>query len=172
MCIKLHYIIFDASTLILTAKVEILRKIASKIDIKIPPEIKEESTRKDTPDAKLIEKLIDEGMIKVKKIGETGEIQELKKEFSIGDEAYAIRLAEEEDKPLATDDKQAIKLCKILGLEFITAIDFLIRMSERGDISKAVSLEKLKSLKKYGRYSQEITDFAKMQIGGKENENH
>ena len=61
-------IIFDSSTLILLAKVELLREIAKQLEVVIPREVERESTVKNTFDAKLIKKPIENGKIKVAKV--------------------------------------------------------------------------------------------------------
>ncbi|KXB03731.1 hypothetical protein AKJ48_03670 [candidate division MSBL1 archaeon SCGC-AAA261O19] len=167
-----NMIVFDASTLILLAKIQLLRTIASETKISIPPIIKEEVTRKETTDAKLIEQLIEEGRIKVIDIRAMEEVKKLKEDFSIEEEAHAILLARERESTLATDDGQAIKVCKIFGLKFTTAIDFLIRAHERGHLSKTIALEKLRKLEEYGYYRSLIIEFARNKIGGGANEDN
>ncbi|KXB02116.1 hypothetical protein AKJ45_03705 [candidate division MSBL1 archaeon SCGC-AAA261F19] len=71
----------------------------------------------------------------------------LKEGFSLEEEAFAIVLARENDCRLATDDGQAIKVCKVFGLEFTTTIDFLIRAYQRNRLPRPIALEKLKSWK-------------------------
>jgi len=61
-------IIFDSSTLILLAKVELLKEIVRQLEMVIPREVERESTVKDTFDAKLIKKLIEDGKIRVAKV--------------------------------------------------------------------------------------------------------
>ena len=46
--------IFDSSTLILLAKIDILRSVAEEVKIRIPKRVKDECTVKDTFDAKII----------------------------------------------------------------------------------------------------------------------
>lgn len=43
----------------------------------------------------------------------------------------------------ATDDKAAIKVCKVFGAKFTIAIDFLIRVYEREELGKEMAKEKL-----------------------------
>ena len=59
--------IFDSSTLILLAKIDLLRESAEDISIIIPQKVKEECLLKDSLDALLIRTLIAEGKIKVEK---------------------------------------------------------------------------------------------------------
>lgn len=165
-------IIFDASTLILLAKVGLLRDLTSRVEIGIPPQIKGECIRGATTDARLIEQLVEQDNISILKVDEegTGEAKRLKEEFSIGEEAYALQLAREEGYLFATDDKAAIKACKVFGVEFTTAIDFLIRVYEREELGKEMAREKLAQLEKYGRYSSSIIEYAKGKLGGEADE--
>lgn len=165
-------IIFDASTLILLAKVGLLRDLTSRVEIGIPPQIKVECIRGVTTDARLIEQLTEQDNIRILKVDEeeTGEAERLKEEFSIGEEAYALQLAKEEGFLFATDDKAAIKACKVFGVEFTTTIDFLIRVYEREELGKEMAREKLAQLEKYGRYSSSIIEYAKGKLGGEADE--
>ncbi|MBS3788884.1 hypothetical protein KGY77_09730 [Candidatus Bipolaricaulota bacterium] len=165
-------IIFDASTLILLAKVGLLRDLTSRVEIGIPPQIKGECIRGVTTDARLIEQLVEQDNIRILKVDEeeTGEAERLKEEFSIGEEAYALQLAKEEGFLFATDDKAAIKACKVFGVKFTTAIDFLIRVYEREELGKEMAREKLAQLEKYGRYSSSIIEYAKGKLGGESDE--
>ena len=62
---------------------------------------------------------------------------------------------------MATDDGPAIKVAKILGVSFATAIDFLVRAYEKGMLTKEVALIKLEKLRKYGRYNFQIIQDAR-----------
>ncbi|MBS3789051.1 hypothetical protein KGY79_12760, partial [Candidatus Bipolaricaulota bacterium] len=126
-------IVFDASTLILLAKIGLLRDLTDRVKVGMPPRIKEECTRGESTDARLIDQLIEEGRIRILEVTEeeATEAERLKEEFSIGEEVYALVLARKEDYLFATDDKAAINACKVFGVEFTTAIDFLIRACER-----------------------------------------
>lgn len=165
-------IVFDASTIILLAKIQLLRIIASETKVTIPLIIKEEVTRKKTMDAKLIEQLIEEGKIKVICIEAVEEAKRLKEDFTIEEEAHAIVLAREKNSILATDDRQAINVCKVFGLRFTTAIDLLIRAYERGQLDRAIALEKLGKLEEYGYYESSIIEFARNKIGGESDEDN
>jgi hypothetical protein len=61
--------IFDSSTLILLAKIDLLKERAEDISIVMPPKVKEECLSKDSLDALLIRTLIAEGKIKVRRRG-------------------------------------------------------------------------------------------------------
>lgn len=160
-------IIFDSFTLILLAKVELLKEIVRQLEVIIPGEVEEESTVKDTFDAKLIRKLIKDGKIRVAKVRAKGGKKKLKDDFNLGEgEASALLFAKDKGSPLATDDGPTIKACKILDVKFITAIHFLIRIYKKGFLSKDMALAKLEKLEKYGRYSSRIIDDAYRRIKG------
>ncbi|MBI3754550.1 MAG: hypothetical protein HY265_00070 [Deltaproteobacteria bacterium] len=65
---------------------------------------------------------------------------------------------------LATDDRNAIRACKILKLEFITAIAVLIRAFEKNLIDRDEVVVKLQKLKSVGRYSRTIIEDAVKRI--------
>jgi len=67
---------------------------------------------------------------------------------------------------VATDDRNAIRACKLLKLEFVTAVSFLIRAVEKGVLSKDEGIVKLKRLHSIGRYSKQILEDAAQQIQG------
>jgi hypothetical protein len=75
--------IFDSSTLILLAKIDLLRESAADISIVIPPKVKEECLLKDSLDALLIRTLIAEGKIKVEKAGNPEAVRKLQADFRI-----------------------------------------------------------------------------------------
>jgi predicted nucleic acid-binding protein len=162
-------IVFDSSTLILLAKVEILNIISENIQIIIPEMVRSECTGKDLFDAKLISSLIKNGRIKVVSLAKRETVEKLCKDFKIHiGEAEALALALKRKLPLAVDDLPTIKACKILNQRFVTAINFLITMTVRGKISKDISMVKLEKLSSYGRYSKRILEDATKRLKGGE----
>jgi predicted nucleic acid-binding protein len=89
-------------------------------------------------------------------------------DFNIDEgEAEMLTLAIEEKASLvATDDKNAIKACKILKLDFTTAIAILIRACEKGLIRVDEALKKLHKLQSFARYEKTIIETATNQIEG------
>ena len=85
-------IIFDSSTLILLAEVELLKEIVEQLEVVIPREIERESTVKNTFDAKLIKKLIEDGKIGVVKV------KEGKGKKKLTDECYEFKIREKGDE--------------------------------------------------------------------------
>lgn len=162
-------IAFDSSTMILLAKISLLRGIAAKARCIITDAVKGECTRKDTDDAKIIIKLIEEGLIKVVYM-KPAEFSRMAKDFNIRDgEASSLALSLNKKYILATDDKPAIKACTILGIDFTTAIHFVVRAHARRIITKDLALEKITGLGKYGRYSPRIIEDAIKRIRGDKN---
>lgn len=160
-------IVFDSSTLILLAKVELLDTFLRdyKEKIIIPKAVEEESTIKETFDGLLIKKRIEEKRIEVRNIDKR-KGEDIKKDFKLGKgEAEAIILAEQENSLLATDDRNAILVCKIRNIQFTTAIDFIIRASEKKIIEKKEAKRKIDQLEKLGRYKKEIINDAREKIG-------
>lgn len=163
-------IIFDASTLILLAKIELLKEISKEVEIIIAVEVKNEATRKkDLFDVQIIRELIEQDIIRIEEVKDRKSIEKLKKDFNIAEgEAASLVLAKGKGFILATDDGPAIKAAKILGVHFTTAIDFLIRAYEREILTKKIAMSKLDRLSKYGRYTSRIIEDAIERLGVKE----
>jgi len=158
-------IVFDSSTLILLAKIELLGKIAQQTQILITEEVKKESTRKGSLDARLITSLIENGQIRIEKVNYGKDKEKLQKDFNIGEgEASVLLLARKRHCTLATDDGLTIKVCKILNVRFITAIHFLVKAYQSGLLSEEIALSKLEKLRKFGRYSSPIIENAVKRI--------
>jgi predicted nucleic acid-binding protein len=159
--------IFDSSTPILLAKIDLLRESAEDISIIIPPKVKEECLLKDSLDALLIRTLIAEGKIKVEKAGNQEAVRKLRADFRIeAGEAQALWLGKRLGCPLAVDDGPAIKACKVMGIQFVTAIHFLIHLKARGKLGLPMALAKLDGLAAYGRYSRKIIEDAAQRLKG------
>lgn len=164
-------IIFDASTLILLAKIEILKSIAQSHKIFISQAVEIEATCKsELLDAKVIIELIKSkhiGIIKTKK--QDLLLRKLQRDFVIAEgEASVLLLARQKQAILATDDGQTIKACKVLGVKFVTAVHFLLDAYRRGKVNKELTLVKLERLKKLGRYNDRIIYDATNKIEGGE----
>jgi len=159
--------VFDSSTLILLAKIDLLRESAEDISIVIPPKVKEECLFKESLDALLIKTLIAEGKIKVEKAGNQEAVRKLRADFRIeAGEAQALWLGKRLGVPLAVDDGPTIKACKVLGVQFVTAIHFLINLRARGKLELPLALAKLDALAAYGRYSRKIIEDATQRLKG------
>jgi predicted nucleic acid-binding protein len=154
-------IVFDASTLILLAKIDILQLVLNQYSGIIPEIVKEEVIYKNEMDTELIIQQIKDGNLAVEKNPSKDKMKHILKDFPLGrSEVAALIIAKEKDIVLVTDDGLAIKVCKIFGVKFATAIHFLIGEG----LDKSLTMAKLKLLKKYGRYSADIIKDAEERI--------
>jgi predicted nucleic acid-binding protein len=162
-------IVFDASTLILIAKVELLDAFlaGSKLEAAIPEEVERECCgAKKTLDALLIRKALDESRIRIIEVKNKKLVAKLQADFSLGKgEAEAIALAfGEEARVLGIDDKNGINACKLLGLGFTTAAGILVRSWEKGLLDRGSALAKLAALAEHGRYKDSIIEDARLKV--------
>lgn len=162
-------IVFDASTLILLAKAELLDPFLAgvKLAVAIPGEVEKESCgSKKALDAVIIQKAVDESRIEVITVKNRRLVAKLQADFSLGQgEAEAIALAlSEKVQLLAIDDKNGINACKLLGIAFTTAVGILIRSREKGLLEGPDALAKLELLAKYGRYKNSIIEDARRKL--------
>jgi predicted nucleic acid-binding protein len=161
-------IVFDASTLILITKAELLDLFLAHIGMRvaIPGEVHKECCEaRKTLDALLIQRAVDESGIKVVAV-KNRVVARLQADFSLGKgEAEAIALAlNEKAQLLGIDDKSGIGACKVLGVAFTTAMGILIRSREKGLLEEGEALEKLALLAKHGRYKESILEDARWRL--------
>jgi predicted nucleic acid-binding protein len=162
-------LIFDASTLILAARIEILEPFLAGIstEVSIPRAVEKECCgAKKTLDALMIQKAVEESKITVVSVKNRGLVTKLQSDFSLGKgEAEAIATAFAEKAPLvAIDDKNGINACKLLGITFVTAAGILIRSCDKGLISHVEALRKLELLGRYGRYKSSILEDVRVRL--------
>lgn len=162
-------LILDSSTLILTAKIELLDLFLDNagMEVAIPRAVEEECCiGKKTLDALMIQKAVDDSRITVKSVRNRKLVAKLEEDFSLDrGESEAIALALQEKALLVgVDDKQGINACKLAGIPFTTAIGILVRSHERGLIDHADALTRLAALSRYGRYRRSILDDAKRRL--------
>lgn len=165
-------IVFDASTLILLAKAEILETFLEEAgqQIAIPAAVENECCgTAGSLDALLIQKAIAGKRIKVVAVKNRKPIESVLRDFHLGKgEAEALALAiTEKAALLAIDDKQGINACKLFGIPFITAIGILVRMHQKGFIQRDEALSMLGALERYGRYKTEIVKDARAVLEGR-----
>ena len=160
-------IVFDASTLILLAKVELLREITKDINVIIPEKVKRECLSKKGLDAVLISTLIKEKKIEVKRTKDTRAVKKIQHDFRIdAGEAEALWLAIRLQCPIAVDDGPTIKACKVMGQRFTTAIHFLLNLAALNRLEAPIAIEKLERLSICGRYSKKIIEDAAKRLKG------
>jgi len=176
-----NMLLFDASTLILLAKIEMLDIFLADVDRKvaIPKKVKEEVLAGSSPDGPMVAKLVQDRQIDVLKTKDRKLVRRLMEDFNIDEgEAKMLTLAIQEKALLvATDDKNAIKACKIMKLDFTTAIAILVRACEKGLIRADEAFFKLQKLQSFARYNKTIIETARNQIKGavkygKKNDKH
>jgi uncharacterized protein len=161
--------VFDSSTLILIAKVELLDLFLSEIrmEVAIPQAVEEECCGgKKTLDALLIQKAVEGSQITVKSVKNRKLVLKLESDFSMGrGEAEAISLALQEQAALVgIDDKRGINACKLTGVTFTTAAAILLRSRQKGLIDKNGALTRLSSLARHGRYKSSIVEDIKRKL--------
>jgi len=161
---------FDASTLILLAKSDLLKETLLGSKIIITDIVQKECTKGETFDAKFIDALISANEIKIEKGLIMKEVERIMKDFNINaGEASALWVAKTREITLATDDGPTIKACKILNVPFLTAIHFLIHIFESGIIKDwKIALVKMEKLATFGRYHHRIIENAIRRIKGEE----
>jgi predicted nucleic acid-binding protein len=163
-------ILFDASTLILLAKIDMLDIFIADFakKVAISDKVRDEVLEGLSPDAPLIARLIEERGIDVLKAKDKKLVRKLMEDFNIDEgEAETLILAIEKKASLvATDDKNAIKACKMMKLDFATAIAILVRACERNLIQADEALAKLQNLQSFARYKKIIIETARNQIEG------
>lgn len=158
-----HMVIFDSSTLILVAKIDLLDPFLANLSMRtaIPTAVYRECCQaKKTLDALMIQKVVDESRIEVTATRDRSGVTKLREDFSLGaGEAEVIILARQcEARLVGIDDKNGINACKLLRLPFTTAAGILLACRERNLIEKSEAEEKLELLAKWGRYKSSIVD--------------
>ena len=163
-------IVFDSSTLILLAKIDILELFILNFHgrVLIPEKVRLEVSAGGGEERLLMVKLIEDNIIKVAKVKNSRQIKKLMEDFNIdAGEAESLILAIQGGVNItATDDRNAIRACKLLNIDFVTAIAILIRAVEKALISKDEAIIKLQKLQSVGRYNKEIINDAVKQIKG------
>lgn len=159
-------VIFDASTLILLAKTDLLPLLAEKTRLLIPEAVQREALAKpELYDARVIAGLLHAGKIQVPKDPSAQQRKQLRADFALErGEASALLLAREKRLPLGTDDGPSIKAAKLLGVPFLTAMHVLVELCEKGRLDKQTALAKLERLQQVGRYSVPILEDAHKRI--------
>lgn len=165
-------IVLDSSTLILLARAELLEKFIESCGQKvaIPKQVEKEScAAKKSLDALLIQKAISEGSLSVMTVRNRKVYEKVRDDFALGKgEAEAIALAfAKKAKLVAIDDKSGINACKLLEIPFTTAVSVLVRMCEKGVVSKEEATAKLEALARFGRYDRGILQDARSKLEGR-----
>ena len=154
-------VVFDASTLILLAKIELLPLVAERVAAVVTPQVEIEATRQESRwDAKAVRVLIERRRISVRK-ADPMLTRRLAEDFRLEmGEASTLALAKTQGGMVATDDGVAIKACKLVGVPFVTALHVLLQAAERRVVDRSMALVKLEQLQKAGRYHPRILEEA------------
>ena len=163
---NLQPVVFDASTLILLAKVDLLQIMARKVEVHIPRVVENEALAKpDLYDAQLIARMIKEGAIRVSDAVASVGVKTIQKQFRLAEgEAAALWMAKDNRCVLGIDDGPGIRAAKIMGVPFVTAVQVLVGLSEQGHLDKPSAIAKLDSLAIWGRYSAQLIGDARLKI--------
>jgi len=160
--------IIDSSSLILLAKLNMLDKLIkkSKQKLVIPAKVYEECTaKKESFDAKIIEKRVEEKLIVKRVVSNRGLCNKIVNDFNLGrGEAEAVTLCIETESGIITDDRKAINACRILKIKFTTVPKILVQFYKRKLLSKSEVNLMIKQLQEFGRYSDEIINQVKEEL--------
>ncbi len=157
-----NMIVSDASTLILLARVSVLRRFLTAFGkIIVPEEVAKEMTVAHSLDARMLEREIQEKSISVEKIRSSTD--EITGQFRLDKgeaEAYVL-YNELHARVMLTDDGELIKLCKLFEIPFVNALAIVVRMFDRGLLTREETCEYLRKLNDYGRYSGKVYNIFK-----------
>jgi predicted nucleic acid-binding protein len=155
-------VVFDASTLILLARAELLETFLADYQdaVLIPSAVEAECVGVvSAPGAALIRERIRERRIRVRRVRKEAAVEKLMTDFRLGrGEAEALVLAQASNAVLASDDRQAIRACKLLGIPYTTALAFLVRAAEKRVLPPADAQAALRRLVAHGRYKTAIVE--------------
>jgi len=85
-------------------------------------------------------------------------------------EALALALEKGELAIVATDDRNAIRGCKVLRIGFVTSLGILARAVEKNLLTPEDGMRCLERLRSFGRFRAEIVEEVSRQIGGSHGE--
>ena len=167
--LRLYYIcmfVSNSSTLILLAKIDLLNALLEHAPkILISDVIEKEMAAKRTFDAQLIAREIERGSIAVV-CSDLKKARKVMEQFHLDlGEASAYALFNPgQHSALLTDDGELIKLCKLERIPFICAMGIVVRLYEKGVLTKEETLEKMEALVRVGRYAPSIYDHFKQEV--------
>ena len=164
----MNNILLDTSTLVLLAKLDLLGPLAEEVRVMIPTAVKVEATRKrELWDAKLIYRLAKEKKIHVVREEQKPLAETVGRDFALGKgEASAVILAKTRGLLLGIDDKQGIRACKVLGIQFTTTLAVIMRFHEKGILNADQTIAKIEKLRTYGWYQAELLEKVLKEIKG------
>lgn len=107
--------------------------------------------------------------LSVREVGQPKILARLLDDFRLGPgeaEAVAIALDSGEAVVVATDDRNAIRACKVLRIAFVTSLGILTRAVEKGLLATENEMLRLERLTSLGRFSEQILEEVRRKIGG------
>lgn len=161
--------IIDSSSMILLAKIGLIEKFLSEREAVIPSSVYNESVSrgkdKGREDAYIIEALVKSGKIEIKEPHKSTCI-EVGTLFNLhGGERDVLALAKDMNiKCIICDDKKAINASKVLGLKFITALNIIVAMCSKDEISKEEAEKQIDMLDEFGWYNIKLIKKARQDI--------
>lgn len=138
--------------------------------ILIPPKVHGEvlaGEEKGYPDATIIERSIQEGMVQVRDLDEDAQeaLEDLAALTVRGGEAEAIALCWQEDiQRLATDDDNVRNKQELLGVQCVGTPALLLSLYKDGRIAEAKVHRALDLLERVGWFSQAVLDKVRMEV--------
>jgi len=167
--ILLQMIIKDSMIIIHLAKITLLEKSCDYFeDVVIPEKVYEEvleGKEKGYSEVSIIETLITNKKISIKKVGEETILKKAN-EFNIQKgEAEAVALYwQEKAELLATDDDNVRKKSTILNIKMIGTPSIILKLYKEKIIEKDKTINSLNELKKIGWFSNAIIDKILMEV--------
>ncbi len=163
MYTKVYMFVSNSSTIILITKATLFQKFLDTVNnICISNIVYEEIFQKNSFENLLIKKEVEKGRIKVCIIKEKfflGLITQFK--IDLGEASTFALFRQNVNDAILTDDKELMKLCKINGVPFISAMAIAVILFKKKVISNEEALDKLENIQGYGRYSKEVYDYFK-----------
>ena len=162
-------VIKDSMVLIHLAKISLLEESCNYFgQVFIPSLIKEEVTRGDYPNAIIIQKFIENGKIKVRRVHQTEFISKAN-QFNIQrGEAEALALYWElKADYLATDDDNVRKKRDLLQLNLIGTPVIILQLYKQKRISLAQFENSIKKCREIGWFANTIWDKIKLEVSKK-----
>ena len=152
-------IITDATALILLAKASLLQTFVNHNNVITPRLVYEEVVRgkeKGRKDSILVEKLVQENKLKLKKPNKSIK-DKIEKLFNLkAGELEVISLTYKANHIILSDDKKCLNAAKALGIDFITSLDVVIALYKKSVITKDKAQECIDELEEYGWYTKDL----------------
>ncbi|HII54245.1 hypothetical protein COX84_00625 [Candidatus Micrarchaeota archaeon CG_4_10_14_0_2_um_filter_49_7] len=160
--------VFDSSTLILAARAGILSHLFNMFTkIIIPDGVYNEvviaGKQKLREDALIVEQEIKNNKIEVISVKKRDAVTKLLEEFNLqrGEAEAIVICLEHRALFLGTDDKEAIKVCRVYKIPFITALALTVKLAKERYILPTEAKLIMMKLEKVGYYSNQIVADAK-----------